>query len=54
MGTVVMTILLVVVLALAMKFLNPQQKPGKKCQSCPAFKQCGGGRPRCPRRTENP
>ena len=54
MGTMLMTILLVIVLALAMKYLYPQQNPGKKCQRCPAFKQCGGNRPRCPRRSESP
>lgn len=51
MGTVVMVIVLVAILALVMKFLYPQQKPGKNCQNCPAFKQCGGGKPRCPRRS---
>lgn len=51
MGTVILTIVVLSVMVLAVKFLYPQQKPGKQCQSCPAFKQCGGSKPRCPRRS---
>lgn len=51
MGTVILVLILVVVMVLGMKFLYPQQKPGTRCQSCPAFKQCGGGKIRCPRRS---
>ena len=51
MGTALAIIPVILIMVLAMKYLYPQQKPGKKCRSCPAFKQCGGNRPRCPRRT---
>jgi len=53
METVFLLIVVVVVLTLAAKLINPHQKPGRKCQSCPEFKRCGGGRPRCARRSEN-
>lgn len=53
MGTVVIAILIVAALGLAMKYLMPQQKPGKTCRSCPEFKSCGGGRPRCIRRSKS-
>ena len=49
---ILLTLLAVaVILGIAMVVLKPQQKPGKKCQTCPEFKRCGGGRPRCPRRS---
>ena len=53
MDTVILVAMVVAVMILGVKFLYPQQKPGKKCQTCPAFKQCGGGKPRCPRRSES-
>lgn len=53
MDILIPSILMAVVLGIAMKVLDPRQKPGKTCQSCPEFKRCGGGRPRCPRRSEN-
>ncbi|MBP3684283.1 MAG: hypothetical protein J6J12_04885 [Oscillospiraceae bacterium] len=50
MDTLWMVVAVVLVLGLGAKFLSPSQKPGKVCQSCPEFKRCGGGKPRCPRR----
>lgn len=51
MDTLILLLPVAVVLGIAMKLLNPTQKPGKTCQSCPEFKRCGGGRSRCPRRS---
>ena len=51
MSTVLLAIGLVIILAVVMTVLEPGQKPGKRCQSCPEFKRCGGGKPRCPRRS---
>lgn len=50
MDTLILVIAVIIVMVLGMKLLDLQPKPGKKCQSCPEFKNCGGGRPRCPRR----
>lgn len=34
------------------KFLQKDKKPSGNCKNCPEYRYCGGGRPRCVRRSE--
>jgi hypothetical protein len=47
---------ILVALALGMRLLpsgeNEKKIPSGNCRNCPEFQYCGGGRPRCGRRSE--
>ena len=48
-------VVLVVLVLLTNLFSDKSKKekiPGGNCRNCPEFRYCGGGRPRCGRRSE--
>jgi len=53
--TEILILIAVLVGLVVLAKLLPQQKNtvGSKCKSCPEFPYCGGGRPRCARRSES-
>lgn len=53
MGNIILLIVILAVLILLTNLFSGEKKqPGGNCRNCPEFQYCGGGRPRCARRSE--
>ena len=53
MGNILIFIGVLVVLILISNLWQNDKKPSGNCKNCPEYRYCGGGRPRCARRSEN-
>lgn len=49
---VIAAVILAVFLAGAKFFSKKDKTPSGNCRNCPEYRYCGGGKPRCPRRSE--
>lgn len=47
----VIFMVVLVVLIVGVKLLGSKKPVGGKCKTCPEYPYCGGGRPRCTRRS---
>lgn len=53
MDNILILIVVLAVLIVAVKLFSKEKEvPSGNCRNCPEFRYCGGGRPRCARRSE--
>lgn len=52
MGNLLTLVVVLAVLIVAGNCFQKEKKPSGKCKTCPEYRYCGGGKPRCARRNE--
>jgi len=54
MKSILLLVVILAVLILVTNLFHKEKKPAGRCKTCPEYRYCGGGKPRCPRRSETP
>lgn len=52
MGNILIFVAILVALIVVTNLFQKEKKPSGYCKTCPEYRYCGGGKPRCARRSE--
>ena len=52
MGNILILVVILTALILVTNLFQKEKTPSGKCKTCPEYRYCGGGKPRCARRNE--
>lgn len=53
MDMILIFVVVLLILIVAVSLSGKEKKVGSTCKNCPEYRYCGGGRPRCARRSKS-